>query len=551
MDSGGGAVTTLVGYSNMYKPGVGMMMAGGSGGGGHHSGGGSSNKNMTLTNAAATNNQLQIEKHIAKKVGSRLKNLLKLPKAHKMCIYEWFYSNVDNALFNDMNDFCMCVKDSFPELKTHNLTRAHWSKIRRLMGKPRRCSEAFFQEERITLANNRNKIRLLQQNKMPKDDHYPLPREVPLPLVVGTNVTAWLRDGHDGLFTGQIDAINTNNATYRVTFDRTNLGTHVVADVEVCSFEPQDTVNIAALIDQQNNPPPQQRFTFPVCLPENECSPGGGSGGGAGGAGHHNHHNHNHHHHHHHGHNSEHDPVLGRSPIRSKLQVPNVGGGDVGGTLGGFPIQLLKKVARLSRVLTLKKEKILKLSEMNVEAEKANSYGELLTHEFQVKYAGIVLELEKINKDLNELLHGVQRFCVELYPEQILPIDETSHIRKQCNTDAQELIAAKIAASTAAAAKSGKSGSGAVVTSTRLNDLVTHLTSLMFQVKTLTECQGTSIEFKSLTDSIKDMKSRVDPQNLALFQNNVEIHISHIKGGMEHEKYVNSLNSSNTTNNST
>lgn len=45
--------------------------------------------------------------------------------------------------------------------------------------------------------------------------------------------TARLRGVHDGLFTGQIDAVDTSAATYRVTFDRTGLGTHTVPDYEV------------------------------------------------------------------------------------------------------------------------------------------------------------------------------------------------------------------------------------------------------------------------------------------------------------------------------
>lgn len=44
---------------------------------------------------------------------------------------------------------------------------------------------------------------------------------------------ARLRGVHDGLFTGQIDAVDTLNATYRVTFDRAGLGTHTVPDYEV------------------------------------------------------------------------------------------------------------------------------------------------------------------------------------------------------------------------------------------------------------------------------------------------------------------------------
>lgn len=44
---------------------------------------------------------------------------------------------------------------------------------------------------------------------------------------------ARLRGAHDGLFTGQIDAVDTTAATYRVTFDRNGLGTHTVPDYEV------------------------------------------------------------------------------------------------------------------------------------------------------------------------------------------------------------------------------------------------------------------------------------------------------------------------------
>jgi hypothetical protein len=45
-----------------------------------------------------------------------------------------------------------------------------------------------------------------------------LPDEISLPLVTGTKVTAQLRGIHDCLFTEQIDAVETINATYRVTF---------------------------------------------------------------------------------------------------------------------------------------------------------------------------------------------------------------------------------------------------------------------------------------------------------------------------------------------
>lgn len=74
-------------------------------------------------------------------VGRRLKNLLKLPKAHKFVMFEWFYSNLDQVLFKGENDFQVCVRDSFPQLAARQLSRVEWSMIRRLMGKPRRCSQ--------------------------------------------------------------------------------------------------------------------------------------------------------------------------------------------------------------------------------------------------------------------------------------------------------------------------------------------------------------------------------------------------------------------------
>ena len=41
-------------------------------------------------------------------------------------------------LFFGENDFNVCMKESFPQLKVKEMRRVEWSKIRRLMGKPRR-----------------------------------------------------------------------------------------------------------------------------------------------------------------------------------------------------------------------------------------------------------------------------------------------------------------------------------------------------------------------------------------------------------------------------
>ena len=79
-----------------------------------------------------------------------LRNLLKLPKAHKWVCYEFFYSNIDRALFEGETDFMVCIRESFPLLKTRRLTRVEWCKIRRLMGKPRRCSQVRMSSSTMT-----------------------------------------------------------------------------------------------------------------------------------------------------------------------------------------------------------------------------------------------------------------------------------------------------------------------------------------------------------------------------------------------------------------
>ena len=44
---------------------------------------------------------------------------------------------------------------------------------------------------------------------------------------------ARLRKPHDGLFSGIIDALDTVNNTYRITFDRVGFGTYSVPDIDV------------------------------------------------------------------------------------------------------------------------------------------------------------------------------------------------------------------------------------------------------------------------------------------------------------------------------
>ncbi|XP_064302443.1 protein lin-9 homolog isoform X5 [Phalacrocorax carbo] len=443
------------------------------------------------------------DKKASQKIGLRLRNLLKLPKAHKWCIYEWFYSNIDKPLFEGDNDFCVCLKESFPNLKTRKLTRVEWGKIRRLMGKPRRCSSAFFEEERSALKQKRQKIRLLQQRKVADISQFKdLPEEIPLPLVIGTKVTARLRGVHDGLFTGQIDAVDTLNATYRVTFDRAGLGTHTVPDYEVLSNEPHETMPIAAFGQKQR---PSRFFMTP---PRLNYAPSLQSP------------------------ITDSDPLLGQSSWKNKIS------GTDSETLGGFPVEFLIQVTRLSKILMIKKEHIKQLREMNTEAEKLKSYSMPIGIEFQRRYATIVLDLEQLNKDLNKVLHKVQQYCYELAPDQGLqPADQPTDLRRRCEEEAQEIVR-----------QANSSTTGQLcVESENLTDLISRLTAILLQIKCLAEGGDlNSFEFKSLTDSLNDIKNSIDSSNISCFQNNVEIHVAHIQSGLSQMGNLHAFAANNT-----
>ncbi|KAG9347241.1 hypothetical protein JZ751_004808, partial [Albula glossodonta] len=400
------------------------------------------------------------DKKASQRIGLRLRNLLKLPKAHKWCIYEWFYSNIDRPLFEGDNDFCLCLKESFPNLKTRKLTRVEWGTIRRLMGKPRRCSSAFFAEERSALKQKRQKMRLLQQRKFTDVSHCKdLPEEIPLPLVIGTKVTARLRGVHDGLFTGQIDAVDTSAATYRVTFDRNGLGTHTVPDYEVLSNEPHETMPISAFAQKQR-PSRFQALMTPPRVPYPPSTQPAMMGN---------------------------DPLLGQSPWKNKLP------GTEEDTLGGFPVKFLVQVTRLSKILMIKKEHIKQLKEMNTEAEKL------------------------------------------LAPDQgMQPANQPTDLRRRCEDEAQEIIRL---------ANTLPSGQHCVRNQS-LSELISGLTALLLQIKArrlhphlrdhlcahlpaaitpalpqthLCLAEGNdlnSFEFKSLTDSLNDIKNSIDGSNL-------------------------------------
>ncbi|CAG9090960.1 hypothetical protein JYU34_009531 [Plutella xylostella] len=411
------------------------------------------------------------------RIGMRLRNLLKLPKAHKWVCFEYFYSNIDKALFDGENDFMICLKESFPQLNSRKLTQIQWAKIRRMMGKPRRCSQAFFAEERKELERKRKLIRYIQQRKSVDICVKDLPNEIPMPLVVGTKVTARLRKPQDGLFTGCIDAVDTSNNTYRITFERPKLGTHSVPDYEVLSNEPPDTISIAS-ITQKFRPRyvMQEIFNLSKPIPVNNISAG--------------------------------DPMIGCTGITDKLDS----------TIGGYPFQFLELIVKLTKILNVKRGKINCLKEYNSIAEKRKSFGSKMPEDFERNYASVVIDLEKMNVDLQDYINQVQIHCQQIAPgPSLAAMLAPSLLREKCQEEAHVLVA---------------KNNGDSVKNHALIDIITDLTALMLQVKSLSDSDQNAYELGVLQGTMEQIKHKLEPRHRKLFQNNVEIHMQRIQMGL-------------------
>nr|XP_053628124.1 protein lin-9 homolog [Cherax quadricarinatus] len=351
-------------------------------------------------------------------------------------------------LFGGENDFQVVLKEAFPELRTRKLTRRQWGMIRRMMGKPRRCSQAFFQEECQSLDKKRHVLRLLQQRKITdisslKD--FPLPNQIPMQLVIGTKVTARIRKPENGLYTGVIDAVDTSDNTYRITFDRHGIGTHSIPDYEVLSSEVAEIMPLSSFSQKFRPRPPMGMVTPPrPLLPKQEPGSVGADSPAL---------------------SLTNDPILAQSPLKSsKISMDD--------TLGGFRVKCLVQIVKLSKILRAKREKIGTLRDMNGQAEKQRSYGQELNVDFQRKYAGLVLEIEKLNRDLNQHLLAVQQFCQEIAPEQSGPTLLPGQIRERCYEEAATIVDV-----------TNHSSGSPQVSSPAILDLITKLTSLMLQMK--------------------------------------------------------------------
>ncbi|XP_023179582.2 uncharacterized protein LOC111605341 [Drosophila hydei] len=489
--------------------------------------------------------QAVANKRLGQSIGLRLRNLLKLPKAHKWAIAEWFYSYIDKPLFDCKYDFMNNVNELAPRLGTRKLNRHEWINIRRRMGRPRRCSAAFFNEERRELERKRQLMRTLQSCKSGdlKDTLLvaDMPEKIPMPLPLGTKVTARLRTPQDGIFAGTVAAYHSLNAMYRVTFERPGLGTQSIPDYEIVSENFHEMLPLHSFtkdfrpnlmsIYQTNNMGYTTNLGFTTNLAssyQGKRLPLGAAAGNLNSSG-----------------NSsstpqkhlvnnnaaarnalsmklnKSDPLLGQdamgeSPIRMQLVRHH-----------GYPTKLLEHLVLLQNYIALKEAKIQRLTEMNANAELA--MGELMGQEdvvadhsrrqlrddFQRRYASNIITIERINGDLMYELTKVQELSNSLTRNpNVQAMISPTLLREECRAKASQTV--------------DEINKG-VVKSERMITLLKNLTTLLIVTQNLDSDWEAAEVNKVLEGCIEEVRSNlVCSANSEVFQKSVQMRLDYI-----------------------
>lgn len=461
------------------------------------------NKRKAMNKTQLPDLSSNIDKKACQRIGLRLRNLLKLPKAHKFVMYEFFYSNIDRAIFLGMNDFETCLDDTFPRLKTRLLTRIEWNKIRRTLGKPRRCSSKFFEEERIELERKRQKIRLLQSRKTGDASFVcDLPVKIPIPFTIGTKVTARLRTPQDGLFTGTVDGLIHKSHSYRIVFERQGIGMQEIPDYEVMAAEFGDVLDVFKLTKEFISRPDISYYMVSPLKPAGAYSSFGGPISFQRG-----------------------DPMLSSANSSSSFiklegyqrpKLPNLVLPTTG-TIGGYPIKLLETMVLVRKTLEIKQLQLLKIRRLNVEAEVVKSFGDSAPDDFQKKYATLLVEMERINRDLADYLNILQaQVDGFITDKEELEIITPTYLREKCKDLAMQTFA--------------KNNNNSISDDTMIK-LIGNLTTIMWVTSNLKNEQYSNVE-EVLNGCLIETSKSLEPDNRALFEKNVNSHIQQIQIGI-------------------
>ncbi|EYC36622.1 hypothetical protein Y032_0874g2811 [Ancylostoma ceylanicum] len=490
----------------------------------------------------------------------RIRNLLKLPKARRWVICEFFYSGVDEQLFLGDNEFRQLIREAFPNLKTMQMNKQEWRVVRRLLGKPRRCSTTFFDEERRILDQRRRKVRGIYDGSytsLANCDLSDMPPNLPAPLVVGMKdgeligngetrrrtgnegavfhaftartsfplricarnftkscgcgaadtkmamlasvstaispqidgyslcstyhcdclvssytVYARLRTPKDGIYGGTIDALVSGGGGYRIVFDKEDMiPPSFVPDYEVMYDGSLELLSLSYFL-QQNN----ARLPVAVCSTRTV-------------------------------------PVTYPPKQRKSSEVNHE-------KVGNFPVRMLVILVKVAKLLDIKRKLVKTLTELNNEAERESILTDKYTSIFQERYARTVVDLETVNRQVNIYLNGIQEYNTQLLPQlsEVSISARPEALRRMCASHANQIFK--------------HCNRDLNVSNPQAVRLITALTSLLLQIRSLGQQKMTPMDLTALSESINEIRQMISPKNYNCFQDHVEVHMRQVHNVM-------------------
>uniref|UniRef100_A0A5K3EYV2 DIRP domain-containing protein n=1 Tax=Mesocestoides corti TaxID=53468 RepID=A0A5K3EYV2_MESCO len=475
-----------------------------------------------------------------------LKNLLQSRTFCDFLKYEWLYSLVDSHALLGANDFQIVLKENFCRLKSRLLTRAQWHCIRKLIGKPRRFSQAFLMEERRCLNIRRQNLWSIQNhlNNLPPElsqskqmvqslEGLPSINSIPFCLAPGTQALVSSLSPVKGFYLGRICSVSPDSSMYSVNLEKEILShsslnntklqlvvdnSHLIpeSDIFVCSTSSVSAIPVENLKSylQSNlhssikeSPGNFRNYSDENAAPyifKQELSPPGSILNMDG---------------------CKEYELPGRSMLDySNLQQPL----DCNTLCDSQATELcdqtdamsdfLLSLAKIHRILSKKQKSVAALREMNDIAESQTSAEESpVTVEFQQKYATLVLHLDELNQQLKYHIGIVLLHITDIASDYgMQDVAFVTDWRRRCEDEAFDIV------------NRLKTSQGPTTVDESKLVLVGKLTSILTLLAHLQENRMTNSELGCIEEVFTDIRQHLHPSNLKCFEQSVEQLISHI-----------------------
>lgn len=184
----------------------------------------------------------------------------------------------------------------------------------------------------------------------------------------------------------------------------------------------------------------------------------------------------------------------------------------------GHPFKLIETILRVTKLLAAKQSKLKRLQQMNSDVAINKSYDEPISEDDQRQYANLIIQLEKINREVQVNLNEIQGYAQHLVKEPTMAtMLQPSYLREKCREMGEESVQ-----------KYNIYG----MTDMRTLGLIQRLGTIMWVASHLGNNDQFSHVLRVLEGCIEEAKGHLAPENIDGFNKNVMVHIHHIKLGI-------------------